>query len=365
MLSAMAAARRRLTLCIARATPPTPAASLPPPPLPPPPPPAAPVSAAASGATGLMGKLLQRLVAEPTGSPHRFWLTSCAEAFLRGGRGADQRFAAAQQLLPHLLADIVAPGPKPSGALQISCDLLGELLKYNRALFGALDEQLAASPGGLDRLTGVLMAHLVDSNVLLRAVALSVEAFRLADAAAAAAAEGAAAGMCALDEQLADTPGEAACVGEALDGEGVPAEGAGAGSLGVWLSRDWLDVLEALMTAVTAAELDQENICCVNSALVMLTFARRHGRLADALAALRARPRAPGDPRPPACVAFTELLRCWREHYVGRARDCASLEYSTAVPFAEWTRCVDALNGPPASPLALLHDPALLLEAHD
>jgi hypothetical protein len=351
MMSAMAAARRRLTLCIARAAAPrgAPAPPLPPLPLPPSPLPATlpPAATAATGETGLMGKLLRRLVLEPPDSPHRFWLASCAEAFLRGSRPADQRFAAASGLMPHLLADVLSEseeGPKPSGALQISCDLLGELIKHSRPLFCELDAALAAVPGRLARLTGVLMAHLVDSNVLLRAVALSLEAFRAQDdAAAAAAAGGADEGMQHGDlgeQRVISDDGDDAAMADAedagADGEQAlrwPRCEAGAarpaGALGAWLCAEWLTVLEALMSTVSAADVDQENVCVINTALVLLIFTHRAGRLPAALAALRRRRRPEGDPRPPPCVAFAALLMAWRGHYHGRSRDCASLEFST------------------------------------
>jgi hypothetical protein len=373
VLSAMAAARRRLTNCVLRAavprvTPPQLPLPLPLPLPPPPPPPAAAApTGGACGGTGLMGKLLSRLVAEPPGSPHRFWLASCAEAFLRGSRAAEQRFAAAGGLLPHLLEDILADGPKPQGALQISCDLLGELLKYNRGLFAELDTALAAAPGRLQRLTGVLMAQLVDSNVLLRAVALSVEAFSAADAAAAAAAAGGGAqDGCAEPLADSDGDGDASCCSEgdadALGawppaGSDAPGAPPRAGALGAWLCREWLGVLEALMSAVAAHEVDQESICVVNTSLIFLIFTRRTGRLPAALAALRARRRPPGDPRPGPCAGFAALLGAWRGHYTGRSRDCASLEFSTGVPFAEWSRCVEALLGSPTSELSLYYQP--------
>ena len=54
-----------------------------------------------------------------------------------------------------------------------------------------------------------------------------------------------------------------------------------------------------------------------------------------------------------------QLLDFWREYYSARGKDCASLEFSSTIPFFEWLHTVDLLCGPPTSPVSLSYDPTL------
>ena len=338
--SMVAAARRRLTRALSSA-----AADTPPHP---------PV-------TGLMGKLLHRLMVDSGSAPYRFWLCSCAEAFLRGPSAPDQHFAASTGLLQHLLTQVlshqVGQSPVP---LQVSCDLLSEVLKRNQPLFARAEELL---DGAHERLTRIVMAHLVDTNVLLRSIALSMEAFSARDMEVQtrmACCECEALPLGCWEERRESTDAamcsdeQAPPVAEWMGGRRVPE-----GRLFAWLAHNWLDVVQALMDAVSADEVDGENVSTINTAVVLLTFSRKAGRLPALLAALRARPRLAGDPRPQTCVAFAGLLRQWTQHYfgkaVGRQRDRSSLAFSTGLPFSEWTATAEALCAPPDSASSLLY----------
>lgn len=113
------------------------------------------------------------------------------------------------------------------------------------------------------------------------------------------------------------------------------------------------------MDCVEVGKVTHENVCAINTCLVMLAFSKRSGRLGPLLAALRRRVRPPGDPRPPVCVCFRELLESWKTHYtgtsVGMGRDQAALVFSTGVKFEAWKETVDTLCGPEDSPTALLY----------
>ncbi|CAI5469549.1 unnamed protein product [Closterium sp. Yama58-4] len=118
------------------------------------------------------------LMKESADSVYRFWLASCVEAFLRGSNPRDQHLVAATGLMEHLVEEILrgASGFKCAASLQIDFDLLGELVKFNPVLF----RRLAALVQGerFSRFIEVLVAHLVDSNVFIRSVMLSLHAFR-------------------------------------------------------------------------------------------------------------------------------------------------------------------------------------------
>lgn len=150
---------------------------------------------------GLLSKISRVLVSEPFDSVYRFWLSSCVEGFLRGTGPAEQGFVAREAgLLRHLVRHITGQAPSPSGSsssssapspvssvsnLQTSFDLLGELVRYNPRvveqleallLEGDMDREGEGGQGrGTDRFLGVVLSNLVDSNVFLRSLVLTVE----------------------------------------------------------------------------------------------------------------------------------------------------------------------------------------------
>ena len=122
---------------------------------------------------GLFSKVVTAFMNESDDSPYRFWLASCAESYLRGSSAHEQLFAAKTGLLPHLVADIISDRLHCAGSLQTSFDLLGELCKGNsealHILVSSLDEE------SFRKLMSAAAANLVDSNVFLRSLLLSVE----------------------------------------------------------------------------------------------------------------------------------------------------------------------------------------------
>eukprot|EP00854_Cymbomonas_tetramitiformis_P006645 gene6645-7956_t len=258
---------------------------------------------------GLMTKILGVLMREPADSMFRFWLASCVEAFLRGSHQPDQAFVAASGFMHHLLDEILRGGFKCSVSLQIHFDLLGELLKFNRKMFTAFDHLLEGSK--FDRLIEVTVTHLVDSNVFLRSAMLSLQRFASAHASGS-------------DESAADTPGSPSTSASAEDAQQsgrindrICSSATCAFKLAAFLECNWQRLLRDLMCVVDRQEINQENICVINTALVFLIFAQRGGRLAHTLHVLRASETgAPGGPN--IIGNFRSLLEFWVEYYSSR-----------------------------------------------
>ena len=122
---------------------------------------------------GLLSKVIAAFMGESDESPYRFWLASCVESYLRGSSPAEQVFVARSDLLKHLISDITSERLHCAGSLQTSFDLLGELCKGNaevlRLLVADLDEE------SFRKLMSVAAANLVDSNVFIRSLLLSLE----------------------------------------------------------------------------------------------------------------------------------------------------------------------------------------------
>ena len=331
---------------------------------------------------GLMTKIIRQYMTAAHDVSHRFWLASCADAFVRGAVHSDQRFVAHTGLLLHLLREIQNhDGSQPTGSLQSCCDILAEMVKGNHGLWKELQGLLHdMGDHGCERLASIVMAHLVDSNMLIRSGILSMNALRIVDG------DSGASGAEPEDEEegdvaMADAGGPLRCEEPSRHARAAAAAAESAGHeaadtmplcvwLGFgscprniwfeWLNAHWLDVLAALVDAVPPSELDSECVCTTNTALVMLLLARRAGCLAQCLAALAKRGRQPGDPRPPPCAGFHATLQVWAKSYLApwpaRDRDRRSLEHATHFSFAEFRDLAAVLlSDDTDSPVALLH----------
>jgi len=122
---------------------------------------------------GLFTKMLGAFMQESDDSPYRFWLASCAESYLRGSSPQEQLFAARSGLLIHLVEDIISGKLHCAGSLQTSFDLLGELCKGNpevlHLLVSTFDEDT------FRRIMSAAAENLVDSNVFIRSLLLTIE----------------------------------------------------------------------------------------------------------------------------------------------------------------------------------------------
>lgn len=131
-------------------------------------------AAAATVNPGLLTKLTQAFIRESDESPYRFWLASCIESFLRGSSSREQLYVAQESgLLEHLAEEISSDKLHCAGSLQTSFDLLGELGKGNAKVIGLLVNELDEE--SFRRLMSVAAANLVDSNVFIRSLLLSLE----------------------------------------------------------------------------------------------------------------------------------------------------------------------------------------------
>eukprot|EP00752_Nemacystus_decipiens_P006451 g5810.t1 len=122
---------------------------------------------------GLLSKIVDVFMKEPMDSLYRFWLASCVEAFLRGGSTQEQLFISGGGLIPHLVKEITSNGMWCAGSLQTAFDLLGELCKGNREVLEMLEASMTEKQ--LRRFLQVMVDNLVDSNVFMRSLVLSVE----------------------------------------------------------------------------------------------------------------------------------------------------------------------------------------------
>jgi len=150
------------------------------------------------------------------------------------------------------------------------------------------------------------------------------------------------------------------------------------------------EILFLLMNVVTVRDVNHENICCINTLLLILLHAQRESALpvtlrrvkalanermawaagrVDQMAKVRvgdvyehSEEESDNLERELDCgeilmVNFRELLWFWREYYQRRGRDRLSLEFSSRIPYCYWYALVQALCADDGTPRALLERP--------
>lgn len=385
---------------------------------------------------GLMHKIVGVMMAEPADSVYRFWLASCVEAFLQGSDPRHQAYVAATGLMEYLVEEILKGGFKCAASLQIQFDLLGAIVKFNLDMFARLNGLISGDR--FSRFIEVMVTHTMDSNVFIRSVMLSIECFKHGTPSAAAAQGGRGVAAPAAGPARFLPPGPSVYRtaplnptaptgvkdplvspywsragggngGATLGGaaRGLPCLPGGSCPLIQFMICNALRILQDLMKAVKPTDMNQDNMCVLNTAVLFFVFAERQSQLATCLDALRASPppgswaaagpspaTSPGGSAGPdpdilpspsgggrgggvgfsddcasggecgelgprgVLLHFAALLRFWQEYYAKRmAREAATLEFSSNIPFSEWNRCVDLLCGPAESPTSLRYDP--------
>lgn len=227
---------------------------------------------------GLMMKIVSVLM-ETNGRDERSigrrdLLSGCVEAFQRGATMAEKTFVGRQGLLQHLVDQLCCSKNLTSNLNQFrqtSFDLLGHLIKWNRELFAMMNDVLRGSHRLLTKLLDAVSSRLIDSNVFVRSVALSLERFRAEDELA----------MQSVQvRQASDNGQEYVCYDF--------------GSCVLWEFIDELrvEIVYDLMASVKVDEVNYENISCVNTTLIMFVVSCKD------------------------CASLDQLLECVAEHAI-------------------------------------------------
>jgi hypothetical protein len=178
----------------------------------------------------------------PPASEYKYWMRSCLEAYVRSGGLKAQEMLICDGVLDALVSDLILPTFKGSGSLQTAFDLLGELVKFNVFAFQRMDA-LLADPTSFASFYDVVMGSLVDSNVFLRSLFLSARYFSAHRH---------------KEYVMGSSP-----LCRFLDEEN--------------------EIVSELMGSVTPDKISQENMCCLNTAVLFCLLARTEGRLGKLL----------------------------------------------------------------------------------
>lgn len=262
------------------------------------------------GSKGLLTKIVEVMKKEPTTSTFRFWLARAVESYLRGNTSyCDQVFLMRRGLLQHVASNIVEHEIRHKEILQSSFDLLGELIKFNIEAFKTFEEILTTQ-AKFDKFINTVNRNLVDSNMFIRSLVLSLEHLTEEDTTYREYAK--------KDNKLLMYIGD--------------------------FSKQ-LDYLYKLIKIINVENLTQENVSCLNTTLVFLMFANRKGQLPKYLQALRDEKEDMMDVSGSANLLrnFRDLLTFWQDHYLHKDKDCSALEKSSRISFEYWKQTVSVL----------------------
>ncbi|KAG8181763.1 hypothetical protein JTE90_018071 [Oedothorax gibbosus] len=264
------------------------------------------------GIRGLLSKIVEIIKKETGASTFRFWLSRAIESYLRGScSNADQDFLLRRDLLKHVVQNLITSNIRHKEVLQSSFDLLGELVKFNVKAFMDLNTHVVST--ARRKLLSLMNSSLVDSNMFIRSLILSYELFATSG-----------------DEDTKVFAEECCYVLVYV------------GSL-----RTRVKYLQRLLNLINIHNLTQENVSCLNTALVILMFGLKKGELPKYLAALASNVEG--------CSVATNnsgthldnlrnLLLFWQDHYLQKDKDCTILEKSSRICFQEWRDTVSLLT---------------------
>ena len=258
---------------------------------------------------GLYIKLIFKYMQECYFSSARFWISSCVEIVLRGNNSFFQTFTVYSGLFYCLINDILYGKQDKNQMLQVSFDMLGELVKFNRGCFFILDYSFCDKTE-FNEFTKKFVSKdtLIDSNVFLRAVTLSIYFF--------------------------DSNDEKNSVKEKdfFSNKSIICK---------FVKDKIFDLFLTLITIVKIENINQTNISCINTAMIILLVQYlKNNNLPNFLKQFK---KIKGKEAFDGLNNFKLLLKKWKKFYNYRPKDSTSLFYSSTINFNIWQQVTSLL----------------------
>jgi len=258
---------------------------------------------------GLLNKIIALLKQVHGNSTYHFWLCSCIKSVLRGFNSFHQIFVAHNGLLYHLFNQIIKNEITKSNHIQISYDLIAEIVQFNKYNVVFL-EHLADAFDWSHLIYQKVKLNIIDSNVFLRSIILSHEQFSV--------------------HQKKQDEENKKILKESLESL----------KLLKLLNKEkssWFNLLVETVTLdifnhdsnfrvfLWKTNILFQDICCVNTALIIAIFAQSNGKMNELLDTLK-------DPQ--TVQNFCLVLDVWQKYYSSKTKDGFSLQYTTAISFS-------------------------------
>ena len=257
---------------------------------------------------GLFIKLIFKYMQECYFSSARFWISSCIEVVLRGNNSFLQTYTIYSGLLYCLINDILYGKQDKNQTLQMSFDILAELVKFNRCSFFMLDYCLCDNTEFVEFTHKIFSKEtLIDSNVFLRAIFLSIYFFDSNDK------------NIGLKQNEYFSNNSKICK---------------------FIKDKIYDLLLSLIGIVKVKNINQTNISCINSALIILIIQYLKNKLPNFLKDFKLKK---GKEGLEGLENYKSLLKMWQKFYNYRPKDSSSLYYSSNIDFNVWQKVTDLL----------------------
>jgi hypothetical protein len=258
---------------------------------------------------GLYIKLIFKYMQECFYSSARFWISSCIEIFLRGNNSFFQTFTIYSGLLYCLLNDILYGRQEQNKVLQISFDILGELIKFNRCCFLVIDYSFCDNTEFIEFTKKFISKeNLIDSNVFLRGIVLSIHFFDINDK---------------------------------KNGFKEKDFFSNKSKLCKYVKDKLFYLFLTLITIVKIENINQTNISCINTAMIILLVQYlENNNLPNFLKQFR---KIKGKEATDGLNNFKMLLKMWKKFYNYRPKDSTSLFYSSTINFNIWQQVTSLL----------------------
>ncbi|XP_077974381.1 short transient receptor potential channel 4-associated protein-like [Styela clava] len=257
---------------------------------------------------GILTSIVQKMKAESDSSRIRFWMARALEAFLRGKPSkADQIFFMKKGLLEELFRVLLSTEQPRSWVIQGHFDLLATLMKGSVYAFRKF-AKIVDSQRTFLVLCNLIETNLVDSNMFIRCVILTINNF----------------GTSVKDCRI----------------------------LEYYNNRDKrVQVIASLIAVLCVEPLSQDNVCCLNTCIIILYIAWKNNELPRYLSSIFVH-------GSDILKKLLELLGFWLKHYSYsfKQNDVKSLEEGTWIAFSEWKALAkELINEDTTSPNAIKH----------
>jgi len=245
---------------------------------------------------GLLNKIISLFSRFHPNSNYRFWLASCVESFLRGFSEAHQIFVAHSGLLYGLLHQIIHKQVSKSSNVQISYDLIGEIVKFNKYNMIFL-EHICEKFGWTHTLANHTSLNIIDSNVFLRSLLLSSERFNFLEAG-----------------RESNFSQDSTVLGQFFKEK-----------------KNWFNTI---VESIEPDLMSQDNICCVNTTIILAIFADQKGELEGYISDMVGRKAKNSQSAIKLLQNLSSILMIWSRYYKAKTKDGFSLQFTTSIPFS-------------------------------
>jgi Trpc4-associated protein len=258
---------------------------------------------------GFISKIIESFIDKADGhsvnlhtSNLRYWQTSTMEGFVRGSNPFLQLFIARSGIFKILINDILTIEKHDDQNLQTAFDIIGETIKFNKRTLLIFEAHI--HPDRLDQFMQKCLSHLVDSNVFLRSILLT------------------------LFEQTMKVKEEIP-VDKLFHCEFIKNS-----KLCQFISENIEQIINGILTVIDYKNISQTNLSCLNSIIIIFMMAKKLDRF-DLIKGVF----WTGELR----QNFKNLLKRWEFSYSYRPRDSYSLQFTTRIDFNEFLK-LDLLN---------------------